>query len=59
MIPGDSDLLFEITLLKVDDLYTQKSLLEQNIDPLLYSESQRLDLVKSINRQANDICEAK
>jgi len=53
-IPGDTDLIFEITLLKVD---STEIIENNNIDPSLYCAAQRLKIVKELNRNANDMCE--
>ena len=45
-IPGDTDLVCEITLLEVDGDDAR----DQKISPLLYNSTQRQELVKSINK---------
>ena len=53
-IAGDTDLEFEITLLDVDGTDACDI-----ADPLLYSQEQRLDIVKKLSKQANEMVSQK
>lgn len=54
-IPGDTDLIFEISLLKVDGNIIDE--IGEGGDPSLYSASQRIAIVKKLNKKANEIYE--